>query len=78
MRKMKFSLPLVLGGLVLAGCNKASALQDVYTNEDLLVKSPWKEYVLPATAIELASGEEDIYKYKTSQKEVIPFFIKMM
>ena len=60
MRKLKLLTPLLIGGLVLAGCESASSLHDVFTSEDLVVNSPWKEYVMPATAIEFATGEESI------------------
>ncbi len=60
MRKLKLLTPLLVGGLVLAGCESASSLHDVFTNEDLVVNSPWEEYVMPATAIEFATGEESI------------------
>lgn len=60
MRKKYIFLPLVLlGGLVLTGCN-ASNLQDNFTEADQVVETPWSDYVLPATGIEFAAGEDNL------------------
>ncbi len=59
MKKKLLFLPIALLGLVLAGCN-ASELQDNFTEADQVVETPWEDYVLPASGIEFADGEDSI------------------
>ena len=60
MKKVKFFIPFALLGLLLSGCANASALKDNYTDEDRQINTPWEDFVLPATGIEFADGEESI------------------
>ena len=59
MRKKLLILPIALFGLLLTGCDSA-ALQDNFTPADQVVDTPWSDFVLPATGIEFADGEDDI------------------
>lgn len=59
MKKKLLFLPIALLGLVLAGCD-ASELQDNFTEADQVVETPWEDYVLPASGIEFADGEDSI------------------
>ncbi len=59
MRKKLLFLPIVLLGLVLSGCG-SSNLKDNFTEADQTVDTPWSDFVLPATGISFAAGEESI------------------
>ena len=59
MKKKLLILPVALLGLVLSGCG-TSSLRDNFTSEDQEIDTPWSDYVLPATGIEFAEGEEAI------------------
>ena len=58
MKKKLLFIPLVLIGLVLSGC--ASGLKDNFTEEDQVIDTPWSDYVLPASTIEFAAGEDNL------------------
>ena len=60
MKKSRFFIPFALIGLVLAGCTSASALVDNFNDTDREIETPWQEYVMPASALEFAEGEESI------------------
>lgn len=60
MKKIKFFIPLLLGGLVLAGCESASDLKDIFSDEDLVINTPWQDFVMPAIGVEFAEGEDSI------------------
>lgn len=59
MRKKLLFLPIALLGLVLSGCG-SSTLKDNFTEADQVVETPWTDFVLPATGINFAAGEESI------------------
>ena len=59
MKKKFLILPIALLGLVLSSCG-TSTLKDNYTAEDQAIDTPWSDYVMPATGIEFADGEESI------------------
>ncbi|MBP5706417.1 MAG: hypothetical protein J6W76_03955, partial [Spirochaetales bacterium] len=58
MRKKLLFLPAILIGLVLTGC--ASGLKDNFTEADQAIDTPWSDFVLPATGVEFADGEDAI------------------
>ena len=58
MKKKLSFIPIVLFGLVLSSC--AVGLKDNFTEADQTIDTPWSDYVLPATQIEFADGEENI------------------
>ena len=60
MKKSRFLIPLALIGLVLTGCANASDLVDNFSDADRTIETPWEEYVMPASSIEFAEGEESI------------------
>ena len=60
MKKSRFLIPLALIGLVLTGCASAADLVDNFSDADREIETPWEEYVMPASSIEFAEGEESI------------------
>ena len=60
MKKSRFFIPFALIGLVLTGCANASALVDNFSEGDRAIETPWEEYVMPASGLEFAEGEESI------------------
>ena len=59
MKKKLLILPIALLGLTLSGCGN-STMKDNFTAADQVIDTPWSDYVLPATGIEFAPGEEAI------------------
>ena len=60
MKKSRFFIPFALIGLVLTGCASAADLVDNFSDADRTIETPWEEYVMPASSIEFAEGEENI------------------
>ena len=60
MKKLKFFIPFLVGGLILTGCKSASDLEDNFSDEDLVIDTPWEDFVMPAIGVEFAGGEESI------------------
>ena len=59
MKKKLLILPIALLGLTLSSCG-GSGLKDNFTAADQVVDTPWTDYVMPASGIEFAAGEEAI------------------
>ena len=60
MKKYRFFIPFALIGLIITGCANASDLVDNFSDLDREIETPWEEYVMPASALEFAEGEESI------------------
>ena len=66
MKKKLLFLPLVLFSLVLSGCG-STVLRDNFDETDQEINTPWSDYVMPASGIEFAKGEESISLQKGEQ-----------
>ena len=59
-KKLRFLIPFAVFSLMLSGCGEASALKDNFTDEDLVINTPWEDFYLPASSVEFAEGEDSI------------------
>ena len=75
MKKKLLILPLILFGLTLSSCG-GNTLKDNFTEADQEIDTPWTDYVMPASGIEFADGEESIVLNKgeshTYQYTILP------
>ena len=79
--RLKFIVPLIVGGMILSGCNSSGSANQVpfsYSEEDLTIDTPWVDYAVPASSISfedselslsLEKGEKHPYQPRISPKD---------
>lgn len=63
MKKNRLLIPVAALGLLLTSCGQVGDLSsyfDNFTDDDIVIPTPWVDYGLPLKSIEFASGEDEI------------------